>query len=124
MFRVGGAVVPKNSSLPEVMVHEYVENASDASKTSPTICLNLPLLIGHLRLKGRSLCVSARARGNPQEETNGSLPQKGQKAHSEFEPVLGYLHLCFFDCVAEPVANGQHFGQQLWMVDEVLIELA
>jgi len=46
MSREGGVVVPQNSSLLEATVHEYVENASDASKTIPTICLNLPLNIG------------------------------------------------------------------------------
>src|ERR1044072_1686340 len=96
MSRVGGVVVPKNSSLPDATVHEYVENASDASKTSPTICLNLPLLIGAppTQMPVR-LCSSA-----SHEETRkklGSLLQKGTKVTKLIYPrYRANFILCFW----------------------------
>src|SRR5215208_341137 len=69
MFRSGGVVVPKNSSLLETTAHDRVPEASDASKINPTICLAIclyrPLLI---RTSTRNSFKSARARGNSQRK--------------------------------------------------------
>src|SRR6185369_1566868 len=60
MFRAGGVVEPKNSPLLDATVHEYWVQANDASKSSPTICLNF---IRHLQLR----------RGNSHEAAGETL---------------------------------------------------
>src|ERR1044072_1131649 len=96
MSRVGGVVVPKNSSLPDATVHEYVENASDASKTSPTICLNLPLLIGAPPTqKPITLCSSA----SYEETRKKSRVEFATKRHKSHKTNLAPCRANFIMCL-------------------------